>query len=133
PAEAAEIARSAGVPLVAAASTVAEARRCAEVGADAIVAQGAEAGGHRTTFELAPEGPPLIGTFSLVPLVVDAVDVPVIAAGGVMDGRGLAAALALGAAGVQMGTRFLLAEEAALPSAYRERLLAAGDDQTFVT
>jgi nitronate monooxygenase len=133
PAEAVEVAREAGVPLLAAASTVEEARRCAEAGADAVVAQGADAGGHRTTFAPGPEGPPLIGTFSLVPLVVDAVDVPVIAAGGVMDGRGLAAALALGAQGVQMGTRFLFAEEAGVPPTYRERLLAARDEDTFVT
>src|SRR5436190_22458969 len=131
PAEAVEVALAAGVPLLAAASTVEEARHCVEAGADAVVAQGADAGGHRTTFAPAPDGTPLVGTFSLVPLVVDAVDVPVIAAGGVMDGRGLAAALALGASGVQMGTRFLFAAEAALPPAYRQLLLDARADDTF--
>jgi len=80
-----------------------------------------------------PAGAPLIGTFALVPLVVDAVDVPVLAAGGVMDGRGLAAALALGAQGAQMGTRFLFAAEANVAEPYRQRLLAARDVDTFVT
>jgi nitronate monooxygenase len=133
PGEAVALARGAGARLIAAASTVEEARRCADAGADAVVAQGAEAGGHRTTFAPDPVGPPLIGTFALVPQVVDAVDAPVLAAGGVMDGRGLAAALALGAQGVQMGTRFMLAEEANVAEPYRERLLAARDVDTFVT
>lgn len=133
PAEAVELARAAGVPTIAAASTAEEAVRCAEAGADVVQAQGAEAGGHRTTFEPGPDGGPLIGTFALVPLVADAVEVPVIAAGGVMDGRGLAAALSLGAQGAALGTRFLLAEEANVPAPYRERLLAARDVDTFVT
>jgi nitronate monooxygenase len=133
PADAAQLAREADVPLIAAASTVEEAVRCAQAGADVVQAQGAEAGGHRTTFDPVPERPPLIGTFALVPLVVDAVDVPVIAAGGVMDGRGLAAALALGAEAAALGTRFLLAEEADVPEPYRRRLLAARDVDTFVT
>ena len=133
PAEAVDLARGAGAPLIAAASTVAEARRCADAGADVVVAQGAEAGGHRTTFAADQAGAPLIGTFALVPLVVDAVDVPVLAAGGVMDGRGLAAALALGAQGAQMGTRFLFAAEAKVAEPYRQRLLAARDVDTFVT
>src|SRR5437667_9855924 len=80
-----------------------EARQLASAGVDAIIAQGGEAGGHRGTFA-APAGQALIGTMVLVPQIVDAVSVPVIAAGGIMDGRGIAAALMLGASGVQMGT-----------------------------
>jgi nitronate monooxygenase len=80
-----------------------------------------------------PEGPPLVGTFALVPQVVDALDVPVVAAGGVTDGRGLAAALALGAEGVSLGTRFLLAEESGAPPVYRERLLALRETDTVVS
>jgi nitronate monooxygenase len=115
-------------------TTVEEAVRAAERGTDVVVAQGAEAGGHRSTFELGPGGEvPLVGTMALVPQVVDAVDVPVVAAGGIADGRGLLAALALGAAGVQIGTRFLLARESGAHRAYRERLLAATEEDTVVT
>ena len=103
--------RAAGVPLIAMVSTAEEARLSVAAGADAVIAQGAEAGGHRATFEPGDE-PPLVGTLALVPRVVDAVDCPVVAAGGIMDGRGLAAALALGAQGVSLGTRFMLATEA---------------------
>ena len=127
------LAREAGAPLVSMAASVEEARAHAAAGADVIVAQGAEAGGHRATFDLPPHGPPLVGTFALVPQVVDAVDVPVVAAGGVMDGRGLAAALALGAAGASLGTRFLLAQESGAPPIYRERLLALSETDTVVT
>jgi nitronate monooxygenase len=132
PAALAPIAQAAGAPLVAMVSTAEEARRSVEAGADVIVAQGMEAGGHRTTFDVSGELP-LVGTLALVPRVVDAVDVPVVAAGGIMDGRGLAAALALGAQGAMLGTRFLLAEEARMPDAYREALLAAAESDTFVT
>jgi len=115
-------------------STVAEAVRVVEGGADIVVAQGAEAGGHRSTFELGAGGEvPLVGTLALVPQVVDAVNVPVVAAGGISDGRGLVAALALGAAGAQLGTRFLLARESGAHPAYRERLLAATEEDTVVT
>ena len=115
-------------------STVEEALLVVERGADVVVAQGAEAGGHRSTFELGPDDdPPLVGTLALVPQVVDAVGVPVVAAGGIADGRGLVAALALGAAGVQMGTRFLLARESGAHPAYRRRLLAATEEDTVVT
>ena len=134
PEPAVPIARAAGVPLIAMASTVAEARRCAEVGVDVVIAQGSEAGGHRTTFEVRPgEPPPLIGTMALVPQVVDAVDVPVVAAGGIADGRGVAAALALGAAGACLGTRFISAAESGAPRTHRERLRAARDEDTLVT
>ena len=133
PAPLAELARDAGAPLISMVTSVEEARAHAAAGADVIVAQGAEAGGHRATLEVGPGGPPLVGTFALVPQVVDAVDVPVVAAGGVTDGRGLAAALALGAAGASLGTRFLLAQESGAPPVYRERLLAMRETDTVVT
>jgi nitronate monooxygenase len=115
-------------------TTVEEAVLVAERGADAVVAQGAEAGGHRATFELGPDGEgQLVGTMALVPQVVDAVNVPVVAAGGIADGRGLVAALALGAAGVQLGTRFLLARESGAHPDYRKRLLDATEEDTVIT
>jgi nitronate monooxygenase len=125
---------AAGIFVVATATTVAEALALDAAGVDAIVAQGAEAGGHRSTFDLPRTADaPLVGTLALVPQVVDAVRVPVIAAGGVMDGRGLVAALALGAKAAQMGTRFLLARESgAFPEA-RQRLLAAVETDTVLT
>ena len=132
PAALVPLARDAGVPLVAMVSTVAEAQAAEAAGAHVIVAQGMEAGGHRTTFDVS--GPlPLVGTMALVPRVVDAVGVPVVAAGGIMDARGVAAALALGAQGAMLGTRFLLAEEARVPDAYRRTLLHASETDTLVT
>jgi nitronate monooxygenase len=129
-----DLARAAGAPLIAMASSVEDAARSVASGADVIVAQGAEAGGHRSTFDLPDDGQvPLVGTFALVPQVVRAVDVPVAAAGAVMDGRGLAAALALGAHGVQMGSRFLVAAESGAPEGYKRRLREARDVDTVVT
>ena len=123
-----------GMLVISMVTTVEEAVRVAERGADVVVAQGAEAGGHRSTFELGPGGEvPLVGTMALVPPVVEALDVPVVAAGGISDGRGLLAALALGAAGAQMGTRFLLARESGAHPAYRKRLLDATEEDTVVT
>jgi nitronate monooxygenase len=107
------------------ATNVPEARAWEAVGADAICAQGIEAGGHRGTFIGAQEESP--GTMVLVPMVADAVNVPVIAAGGIMDGRGIAAALALGAQAVQMGTAFLVTDESGVHPAYKERLLEAAN------
>jgi nitronate monooxygenase len=128
------LARRAGVPLLAMVTTVEEARRSVEAGADVVIAQGAEAGGHRSSFELPERGlPPLIGSFALVPLVADAVDVPVVATGGIMDGRGVAAALALGAHGASLGTRFLLAAESGAPGHYRQRLLQLRPEDTVVS
>jgi nitronate monooxygenase len=125
---------AAGALVVAAATTVAEAEAVEAAGADIVVAQGAEAGGHRSTFGTDPFDPlPLVGTMALVPAVVDAVGIPVVAAGGIMDGRGIVAALALGAAGVQLGTRFLLAAESGAPPSYRRRLLRAIETETAVT
>jgi nitronate monooxygenase len=113
-------------------TTVEEAVRVAEAGVDFVIAQGAEAGGHRSTFDVSG-GAPLVGTLALVPQVVDAVSVPVVATGGIVDGRGVAAALALGAAGAQLGTRFLLAREAGTAPGYREALLRAVETDTVVT
>lgn len=134
PAAVRELARAAGAPLLAMASSVEDAVRAVASGADVIVAQGSEAGGHRSTFDVPEDGVvPLVGTFALVPQVVAALDVPVIAAGAVMNGRGLAAALALGADGVQMGTRFLVALESGAPASYRRRVAGARDTDTVVT
>jgi nitronate monooxygenase len=125
---------AAGALVCAAATTVAEAVELESAGVDLIVAQGAEAGGHRATFRTPSDGPlPLVGTLVLVPCIVDAVRVPVIASGGIMDGRGLAAALALGASGVQMGTRFLMSRESGAYPDYRQRLEQARETDTFVT
>ncbi|GAA4717358.1 oxidoreductase [Phytohabitans rumicis] len=110
------------------ATTVAEAIALERAGVDAVVAQGYEAGGHRGTF-LGPVDRSLIGTLALVPQVADAVAVPVVAAGGIMDGRGVAAALALGAQAVQLGTAFLRCPEAGTSEAHR----AALDHETTVT
>lgn len=124
--------KAAGALILSTATTVAEARDLERRGADIIVAQGAEAGGHRGTFSEDP-GAGSIGTFALVPQVVDAVRVPVIAAGGIADGRGIAAAFALGARGVQIGTAFLGTPEVAMLPAYREALLGATAEDTRVT
>jgi nitronate monooxygenase len=134
PAPFAEAAHEAGVLVCAMVTTVEEAVRVVEGGADLVVAQGAEAGGHRSTFDLSDDrSGALVGTLALVPQIVDAVAVPVIAAGGIVDGRGLAAALALGAAGAQLGTRFLLAAESATAQAYRAALVRAVETDTVVT
>ncbi|MEJ3745929.1 nitronate monooxygenase [Actinomycetes bacterium KLBMP 9797] len=105
------------------ATTVAEAVELERAGVRAVVAQGYEAGGHRGTFR-EPVDRSLIGTLALVPQIVDAVSVPVIASGGVMDGRGIAAALTLGAAAVQLGTAFLACPEAGTAAAHRQALAA---------
>lgn len=134
PGELVERAHDEGALVSAMVTTAEEAVRVAERGVDVVVAQGAEAGGHRSTFEVGPGGEvPLVGTMALVPRVVGAVDVPVVAAGGIADGRGLLAALALGASGAQIGTRFLVAKESGAHPAYRERLLAGVETDTLVT
>ena len=114
------------------ATTVEEAMALEKSGVDAIVAQGSEAGGHRGTF-LGDFSSGMVGGISLVPQIVDAVRIPVIASGGIMDGRGIVAALALGAAAVQMGTAFLTCHEAGIPDAYKQAILTAHEDQTRVT
>lgn len=121
-----------GIVIIGTATTVAEARMLVDAGADAVVAQGAEAGGHRGTFSASIEDA-MIGTMALVPQVVDAVTVPVIASGGIMDGRGIVAAMALGASAVQMGTAFLACEEASVPSAYRAALRQTTGEHTRIT
>jgi nitronate monooxygenase len=127
-------AHAAGALVMASVTTVAEAEASEGAGADVIVAQGAEAGGHRSTFDPPPlDQLPLVGTVALVPAVVDAVSLPVVAAGGIMDGRGVAAALALGAAAAQLGTRFLLASESGTPPGYRRQLERAVETDTVVT
>jgi nitronate monooxygenase len=114
------------------ATTVAEAHAWESAGADLICAQGSEAGGHRGTF-LGNVESSLVGTMTLVPQMVNAVGVPVIAAGGIMDGRGIAAAHLLGAAGVQLGTAFMLCPEAGTPAPWRNALKNAKDDQTRIS
>ncbi|MGG3282172.1 NAD(P)H-dependent flavin oxidoreductase [Paenibacillus solani] len=115
-------------------TTVREAILAEQAGCDAIVAQGSEAGGHRGTFDITEH--PLgaqIGLFALVPQIVDRVNIPVIAAGGVMDGRGIVASLVLGAQGVQMGTRFLTAVESGAHEAYKQALLQSTEESTVIT
>jgi nitronate monooxygenase len=114
------------------ATTAAEARWLEERGVDAVIAQGNEAGGHRGIF-LGDDIATQAGTFALVPQVVDAVKVPVIAAGGITDARGIAAAFALGAAGVQIGTAYLWCPEAKISSPHRAALKSARDDGTALT
>lgn len=125
-------ARAAGRVLIGTATTVREARALEDAGCDAIVAQGAEAGGHRGSFAT-PFADAMIGTMALVPQIASAVRVPVIASGGIMDGRGIAAALCLGAAAVQMGTAFLTCPEAGTSPAWRDRLASAAEDETRIT
>jgi len=124
--------KAAGCVVISSATIVREAIWLEENGADVIIAQGAEAGGHRGMFltENIAEQP---GTFALVPQVVDAVKVPVIAAGGIADGRGIAAAFALGAAGVQIGTAYLRCPESRVIAPARSALARARDDSTVIT
>jgi nitronate monooxygenase len=124
--------KAAGCIVIGAATIVKEAIWLEAHGADAIIAQGAEAGGHRGMFltENISEQP---GTFALVPQVVDAVKVPVIAAGGIADGRGIAAAFALGAAGVVIGTAYLRCPESKVIAPARVALAQASDDSTVIT
>jgi nitronate monooxygenase len=132
PAKASERLRSQGTYLMGTATTIDEARQLERTGVDAVIAQGSEAGAHRGTFAV-PAEEALIGTAALVPQVVDAVRVPVIASGGIMDGRGLVAALALGASAVQMGTAFLACKEAGTNAAHREALKREHDSRTTLT
>jgi len=124
--------KAAGAIVLGSATIVREAIWLEENGADAIIAQGAEAGGHRGMFltDAIAEQP---GTFALVPQVVDAVRVPVIAAGGIADGRGIAAAFALGAAGVQIGSAYLRCPESRVSALARTALAQARDDATVIT
>jgi nitronate monooxygenase len=122
-----------GVVWFANVSTVAEARAAVAAGADVVVAQGAEAGGHRGCFDAALAERQMVGLVSLVPAIVDAVDVPVVATGGIADARGVAAALALGASAAQIGTGFLRAPEARLNPAWAAGLARAAPEDTVVS
>jgi nitronate monooxygenase len=132
PAKATERLKAQGTYLMGTATTVEEARQLEKAGVDAVIAQGSEAGAHRGTFAV-PAEEALIGTVALVPQVMDAVRIPVIASGGIMDGRGLVAALALGASAVQMGTAFLACKEAGTNAAHREALKREHDSRTTLT
>jgi nitronate monooxygenase len=127
-----EALKAAGSYVIGTANTVAEARAWVDAGADGICAQGMEAGGHRGNF-LADVDDSLVGTLALVAGVRAAVDVPVIAAGGIMDGRGVAAVLALGADAAQMGSAFLLADEAITNGPWRRAIANVGEDATRLT
>ncbi|MCM3695692.1 NAD(P)H-dependent flavin oxidoreductase [Microbacterium oleivorans] len=121
-----------GIRVLGTATSVAEAVALADGGVDAVVASGAEAAGHRVSFLRRAEES-LVGTFALVPQVVDAVGVPVLAAGGVADRRGVAAAFALGASGVQVGSAFLRTRQSAASDGHRAALASATDTDTVLT
>ncbi len=136
-----------GSKVISMVTSVEEAAEVSSKGSDVIIAQGSEAGGHRSTFNIQqwPNGSPLIGTMTLVPQIVDALRntneinktnvsiVPIVAAGGIADGRGLVAAIALGASGVAIGTRFIVCRESAAFHSYKERLLSSKETDTVIT
>ncbi|UOA27867.1 nitronate monooxygenase [Pseudosulfitobacter sp. DSM 107133] len=124
--------KAAGCKIISSATTVNEARWLATHGCDAIIAQGFEAGGHRGMFLTESLGSQM-GTLSLVPQIADAVDLPVIAAGGIGDARGIVAAFALGASAVQIGTAYLFTDEASISPAYRQSLENAANIDTLVS
>lgn len=124
--------KKAGVKVLSSATTVAEAKWLAERGCDAVIAQGSEAGGHRGMF-LTDDVASQVGLFALLPQIADAVNVPVIAAGGIADARGVRAAFALGASAVQVGTAYLLCPESKIAPAHREALMASSDESTVLT
>ncbi len=126
--------RERGVKVVAMVCTLDDARAVARSGVDVIVAQGGEAGGHRSTWiKGSSREAATIGTMALVPQIVDAVKVPVVAAGGIADGRGLVAAIALGASGILLGTRFVATQESEAPDFHRKAILERGSDATTVS
>jgi len=125
-------AKAAGIVVAGTATTVAEALVLAAAGVDVIVAQGAEAGAHRGSF-LAPFADSLVGLIALVPAILARVSLPLIAACGIMDGRGIAAALMLGASGVQLGTAFLVTDESGASPSWKKAVLGLDVDQTQVT
>lgn len=154
PAAAIAAARQRGLSVIGTATTVAEGLALQAAGVDAVVAQGSEAGGHRGAFLSVAEADAMsdqfprrylrehpaqmfeanmIGTMALVPQMVDALRIPVIASGGIMDGRGLAAALALGAGAVQMGTAFLTCAEAGIAEVHKRAILDARENETRLT
>ena len=122
------------IKIIAMAATVDDARELAATGVDAVVAQGSEAGGHRSTWvKPASREAAQVGALALVPQIVETVSVPVIAAGGIADGRGIVAALALGAVGVLLGTRFVATRDSAAAEFWKKALLEQGSDATTVT
>lgn len=125
--------KSRGIAWFATVTTVAEARAAVDAGADVVIAQGMEAGGHRGAFDAEAAVRDLVGLFSLVPAIVDAVDVPVVAAGGIAEGRGIAAALTLGASAVCIGTGLLRTPEAAISTAWADAIGAADPSDTTPT
>lgn len=125
--------KSRGIKWFATATTVAEANEAEAAGADVIVAQGMEAGGHRGAFRAEDATGSLVGLFALLPAVVDAVEVPVVATGGIADPRGVAAALMLGASAVQIGTGLLRAPEAGISSVWADAIGAAQPEDTVAT
>jgi len=123
-----------GIKIVAMVATVDDARAVAASGVDAVIAQGSEAGGHRSTWvKPTSREAAQVGAIALIPQIVDAVDMPVIASGGIADGRGLVAALALGAVGVLLGTRFVATRESGAPEFWKKALLERGSEATTVT
>jgi nitronate monooxygenase len=122
-----------GIAWFANTSTVAESKAAEAAGADVVVVQGMEAGGHRGCFKAGNAEQQMVGLAALVPAVVDAVRIPVVATGGIGDGRGVAAALALGASAVQVGTGFLRAPEAGIPAAWAEALASTAPEDTVVS
>jgi nitronate monooxygenase len=125
--------KACGIMWFANATTVPEAKAGEAAGADVIVAQGMEAGGHRGTFNAGEAEQQMVGLMALIPQVVDAVTVPVVAAGGIADARGIAAALILGASAVAIGTGFLRSPEAKMHPAYAERLARTEAHETVIT
>lgn len=124
--------RAAGITVLGTATTAREAELLESAGCDAVVAQGSEAGGHRGTFA-GPFEEALVPTLDLVAEIAERVEVPVIAAGGIMDGAGIAAALRAGASAAQLGTAFMACGESAAPPAYRQSLLEASGEETTIT
>jgi nitronate monooxygenase len=122
-----------GIKWLATVTTVSEAKAAERAGADAVIAQGMEAGGHRGAFDVAQAEMRMIGLLSLLPAVADAVKVPVIATGGIADGRAIAAALLLGASAVQIGTAFLRCPEAKIPSAWADAIGKTAPEDAIIT